>query len=50
VIVKFEVSRRHVLRPTFFIHMVPEVLRWERPKRCYGKKKVGVHGKELLLL
>jgi hypothetical protein len=42
VIMKFEVLKMHFLRPTLFIDMVQQVLRWKRQKRCYGKKKVGI--------
>ena len=36
---QFEVSKRHLLRPTLSIDMVQQVLRWERQKRCYYRKK-----------
>ena len=37
------------LRPTLSTEMVQRVLRWERQKRCFGRKKAGAHGIEILL-
>jgi hypothetical protein len=37
----FKVPQRPILRPTSSIDMVQRVLRWERQKRCYGRKRQG---------
>jgi hypothetical protein len=39
----FGVPERHIRRVTF---MMQRVLRWERQKRCYDRRKAGVHGRE----
>ena len=36
---EFKVPKRHILRPTLSIDIVQHVLRWERQKRCYGRRK-----------
>ena len=41
VIVEFEVSKRHVLRPMLSIDMVQWVLQWEKQKRCSSRKRQG---------
>ena len=38
---EFDVPKRHILRPTLYTEMVPQVLRWEWQKRCYGRKRLG---------
>ena len=42
VIMEFEVSKRHILRPTLSTDMVKWDLYWERQKRCYGRKRQGL--------
>ena len=37
------------LRATLSIDMVQWVLRWERLKRCFGRKKAGAHGREMVV-
>ena len=41
VIMKFEVPKRHILRPTSSIDMVQRVLWWGRQKRCSCRKRQG---------
>ena len=41
VTMEFEVPKRHILRPTLSIDMVQQALRWERQKRCFGRKRQG---------
>ena len=43
---EFKVPKRHILRPTLSIDIVQHVLRWERQKRCYGRRKASALGKE----
>jgi hypothetical protein len=45
----FEVPIRHILSPTLSIDMVQRVLQWEGQKRCFGRKRQGPHGREMLL-
>ena len=37
---KFEVLKRRILRPTFSIDIVQQVLRWERQQRCSSRKRL----------
>ena len=46
VIMEFEISKRHILGFTLSIEMVKWVLRWERQKRCSGKKRQGPMAEE----
>ena len=39
VIMEFKVPQRQILRPTLSTNMVQRVLRWERQKRCPGRKR-----------
>jgi hypothetical protein len=41
VTMEFEVLKRQIIRPTLSIDMVQRVLRWERQKRCSGRKEQG---------
>ena len=41
VTLKFEVSKRHIVRLTLSIDMVQRVLRWERQKMCSYRKGSG---------
>ena len=49
VTIEFEVPKRHIPRHTLSTDMLQWVLLWERQKRCSGRKKVGAHGKAMLL-
>ena len=42
VTMEFEVPKRHVLRPTLSTDMIQRVLRWERQKSCFDRKKQGL--------
>ena len=50
LIMKFEILKRHILRPTLFIDMVQHVSQWERQKRCFVEKKQGPMAKKIMLL
>ena len=39
VTMKFEVPKRHVLRPTSSTYMIQRVLWWERQKKCSSRKR-----------
>ena len=43
---EFEIPNRHILRPTSSVDMIQRVLRWERQKRCYGRKNSRAHDRE----
>ena len=43
---EFEISKRHILRPTLSIDMVQWVLWWGRQKRCSGRKRQGPMAKK----
>ena len=47
VTMKFEVPKRHSLRPTLSIDMVQRVLRWDRQKWWSIRKRQGAHGGEI---
>ena len=49
VTMKFKVPKRHILRPTLSTDMVQRVLRWEKQKRCFIRKKIRAHGREMML-
>ena len=42
VTMEFKVPKKHILGPTLSTNMVQRVLRWERQKKCYGRKKQGL--------
>ena len=49
VTMKFEVPKRHNLRPTLSTDMVQQVLWWERQKRCSSRKRQATPCREMLL-
>ena len=46
VTMKFEVHKRHILRPTLSTDMVQRVLQWEKQKRCSSIKRQGPMAKK----
>ena len=46
VTMKFEVPKRHILRPTLSTDMVQRISRWERQKRCSSRKRQGPMAKK----
>jgi hypothetical protein len=50
VTMKFEVPKIHVVRHALSIDMVQHVLRWERQKRCYGRKRHGLWQRNVVII
>ena len=50
VTMEFEVLKRHISRPTLFTDMVQQILRWERQKRCSGRKCKGLWQSNIVII
>ena len=47
---KFEVPKRHTLRPTLSTNTLRRVLRWERQEVLFRKRRVGAHGRKIVVI